>query len=1174
MSSPQTLIRRNLTFNFERSIKIVNGQQVPQTMEVSITALTSPSMPAAQVTLVGGVQEQTVLLNQETNSVTFQLVPSSAPGLTGVINYLAAFRQGGITGATETQPFSMPDFDTDYDELSSLGALLGGASFLQQSDLGVAGRVARLNDAGQVVDASGDPVAMPADLTAVVGQINAEVVARQQADQQNYQVLSTSITQQTGLAVAQAKSYTDTQVQSLTAMVENEAGERNDAVAAVQTNLNTVNTTLSGEITTLQGGVATNTTALTHKADLDSNGYVPINQMNPAAVMNWIEVADVTHMLALRYPQDVQPGDLALTPTAIYGFLGPPNSPDPSQLSNWRLLNDVLSVNGKTGTVVLTASDVGAVAATNGSILMTQVTGLSTALAALAPQTQVNSLQTALTTIQNDGTYVHTTSGVISDAVLPANIALISSAGNITKKDGSVVAIGEGSGVSSVNGQSGAVTLTASDVGALATNGTITESQVTGLVTDLANRVLTSDSRLTNARTPTTHASTHASGGSDPITVAQTQVTGLSTTLTTTSNNISSLQTRVTTLEASGPGGYGAGTGLFFAASAPTGDFVDNVMLHSPFGYNPTNPNANLQGYYMDPAGAAGADAVWPHFFVSGALAFSKWGAGNTPDPYYAAANDLTTLSGMVATKANQSDMTTVQNTLTTLATAASVTSLATTVSSKANSSDLAALTTTVNGKANSSDLSALSSTVATKANQSDMTAAQTSISTINAALPSKADLVAGSLKTSQIPTGIPQANIANLVAQLAHMNSSGLFDAAYLTDWAGVAANAISMAAINGLSTALAGKASLGTDGKLLPSLLPALGITDTFVVSSQSAMLGLTTAHQGDICIINSGVNIGTYILSASDPTQLANWVQLQFPTTAVTSVNGQTGTVVLAASDVGAMASNAVIPQSQISGLVSALAALASNSALSAAIATVTTPAQVQTLMSTSAQNKQSANLVATTAIASLSGQQSVDGVLTPLGSTVLATAQSSSVNNGLWVVNSGAWTRTTDFSSGTWLVRGSEVVVSQGNSYANTLWQVTSASGIIDTNANNWANIGNVAPPLLYTAGNGMNLTGQQFAVKPATGGGIAVASGGVSLDPNVAVRKAIIAVPSTGSSLVTLTHNLNTNRVSVQIIDVASGNLVDLGRTITGVNTVQVEFGNPPATGQYVAFVWG
>lgn len=48
-------------------------------------------------------------------------------------------------------------------------------------------------------------------------------------------------------------------------------------------------------------------------------------------------------------------------------------------------------------------------------------------------------------------------------------------------------------------------------------------------ITNTANLVYTSDPRLTDARTPTAHAATHGSAGSDPVTIANTQVTGLGT---------------------------------------------------------------------------------------------------------------------------------------------------------------------------------------------------------------------------------------------------------------------------------------------------------------------------------------------------------------------------------------------------------------------------------------------------------------------------------------------------------------------------------------------------------------------------------------------------------------------------------------------------------------------
>lgn len=50
-------------------------------------------------------------------------------------------------------------------------------------------------------------------------------------------------------------------------------------------------------------------------------------------------------------------------------------------------------------------------------------------------------------------------------------------------------------------------------------------------IADTANLVLTNDSRLSDSRTPTVHASTHASAGSDPVILAQSQVTGLTSAL-------------------------------------------------------------------------------------------------------------------------------------------------------------------------------------------------------------------------------------------------------------------------------------------------------------------------------------------------------------------------------------------------------------------------------------------------------------------------------------------------------------------------------------------------------------------------------------------------------------------------------------------------------------------
>lgn len=89
-----------------------------------------------------------------------------------------------------------------------------------------------------------------------------------------------------------------------------------------------------------------------------------------------------------------------------------------------------------------------------------------------------------------------------------------------------------------------------------------------------------------------------------------------------------------------------------------------------------------------------------------------------------------------------------------------------------------------------------------------------------------------------------------------------------------------------------------LGAGGKLNESVIPAIAITDTFVVDSQAAMLALE-AQQGDVAV-RTDVN-KTFILKVAPATTLANWVELETPTDAVTSVNGFTGAVTLTTSEV---------------------------------------------------------------------------------------------------------------------------------------------------------------------------------------------------------------------------------------------------------------------------------
>lgn len=82
-----------------------------------------------------------------------------------------------------------------------------------------------------------------------------------------------------------------------------------------------------------------------------------------------------------------------------------------------------------------------------------------------------------------------------------------------------------------------------------------------------------------------------------------------------------------------------------------------------------------------------------------------------------------------------------------------------------------------------------------------------------------------------------------------------------------------------------------LDGSGKMLTSFLPALALSDTFVVASQVAMLALG-AQTGDVAVRTDLSK--SFILRGANPATLTDWQELLTPGDAVTSVNGQTGTV----------------------------------------------------------------------------------------------------------------------------------------------------------------------------------------------------------------------------------------------------------------------------------------
>jgi hypothetical protein len=129
-------------------------------------------------------------------------------------------------------------------------------------------------------------------------------------------------------------------------------------------------------------------------------------------------------------------------------------------------------------------------------------------------------------------------------------------------------------------------------------------------------------------------------------------------------------------------------------------------------------------------------------------------------------------------------------------------------------------------------------------------------------------------------------------------------------------------------------------------------------------------------------------------------------------------------------------------------------------------------------TNIQAKASVAVVATTNL-DLTGEETIDGVLTS-ASRVLVAGQSSAAENGVYTTGAGAWTRTTDADA--WAeIENAAVVVTGGTTYGGSRWQAqVAAGGTIGSTAMTWYQIASAAT---FTASDGITKDGSNFELSP-------------------------------------------------------------------------------------------
>lgn len=225
------------------------------------------------------------------------------------------------------------------------------------------------------------------------------------------------------------------------------------------------------------------------------------------------------------------------------------------------------------------------------------------------------------------------------------------------------------------------------------------------------------------------------------------------------------------------------------------------------------------------------------------------------------------------------------------------------------------------------------------------------------------------------------------------------------------------------------------------------------------------------------------------------------------------------------------------------------------------------QTQALIQAAVQGqtaiKDPARLVAVTNVA-LSGTQTIDGVAANVGDRVLVIAQTTATENGLYIVQTGAWTLAPDADVGSQWLEGTEILVNEGTSYAGAIFrQTTSGTIVLGTTALVFTQSFQINT---YTAdGTTTSLTAFEFSVK-YDASTLTTTSGSLGVRTDVFARKYSVTITGDGATTAfNIVHGLGTTDVIVGVRD-STGSKVFVDDNPANSSTVTISYSVAPAAG--------
>ena len=180
-------------------------------------------------------------------------------------------------------------------------------------------------------------------------------------------------------------------------------------------------------------------------------------------------------------------------------------------------------------------------------------------------------------------------------------------------------------------------------------------------------------------------------------------------------------------------------------------------------------------------------------------------------------------------------------------------------------------------------------------------------------------------------------------------------------------------------------------------------------------------------------------------------------------------------------------------------------------------------------------------ATTANITLSNTQTVDGVSLQVGDRVLVKDQSTASQNGIYVVASSAWARSSDMDEPAEMTSGVFFFVEEGTANADAGFVITTDGGAITVGVDA-VNFTQFSGAGQIVAGDGLAKSGNTLSVNVAASGGIEISADALQIKSTLAgdgltYGSGVIAVGGT------------TNRIAV------SANAIDISTSYAGQNTI-------------------